>query len=482
VIYLNEHDAYAAEWSRNLMEAGEIATGVVDGRDIQEVKAADLAGYDQCHFFAGVSGWPLALRLAGWPDDRPVWTGSCPCQPYSAAGKQKGNADERNLWPDFFRLIRECRPDTIFGEQVASAIGHGWLDGIQRDLESEGYAVGHCVLGAHSVGSPHIRQRLYWMAYAGGSARQRDAGRFLEEKTRIGSTRIDDGDLFERLADGSDVVAVADHESKRPSGVAAERTEGIGEWSWAGGGCTTGWLVNAECSGLMGGSIGDRKPAHARREEESNDYGKPGQGCTVTGMPCWTRCECCDDFACNIHRMHAYDCECPDIDGWVERWGTDPYLCTVNEWLGITGITGLQGLARHGDDGHQPGWDGADAVGSVAQAGAWSDYRIIDCRDGKARRISSQRGDEPLAHGIPSKRSDPRLGYLLAELEKLGHSPKDARKILREARGNRTGRLKGYGNAIVPQVAAVFIRAVMEHCSIPDASTTAKETRILATV
>jgi hypothetical protein len=108
--YYNEIDPYAAQWLRNLVAAGHIAPGDVDERSIVDVQPDDLRGYTQCHFFAGIGGWSYALRLAGWPDDRPAWTGSCPCQPFSAAGKQRGSEDERHLWPAFFRLISECRP------------------------------------------------------------------------------------------------------------------------------------------------------------------------------------------------------------------------------------------------------------------------------------------------------------------------------------------------------------------------------------
>jgi len=162
--YYNEHDPKAAAWLRELIAATLIPAGHVDERSITEIKPHELSKYTQCHFFAGIGGWSLALELAGWPATRPAWTGSCPCQPYSSAGQGKGDKDHRNLWPTFFALIRECRPERVFGEQVASAIGHGWLDGISADLEQEGYACGAVVLGAHSVGAPHIRQRLYWMA------------------------------------------------------------------------------------------------------------------------------------------------------------------------------------------------------------------------------------------------------------------------------------------------------------------------------
>lgn len=162
--YYNEINPYAAQWLRNLIAAGFIADGDVDERDIKDVRADDLVGYTQCHFFAGIGGWSYALRLAGWPDDRPVWTGSCPCQPFSAAGRKKGMQDERHLWPVWFNIIRECRPVTVFGEQVEAAINHGWLDIVQDDLEREGYTVGAVGLPAACVGAPHIRQRLWFVA------------------------------------------------------------------------------------------------------------------------------------------------------------------------------------------------------------------------------------------------------------------------------------------------------------------------------
>jgi DNA (cytosine-5)-methyltransferase 1 len=162
--YYNEYDPFAAAWLRELIKDGLIPDGVVDERSIADVAPEDLKGFTQCHFFCGIGGWSRALHIAGWSPDRPVWTGSPPCQPFSSAGNQKGKDDLRHLWPVFFNLIRECKPPTIFGEQVASAIRFGWLDDLQTDLEAEGYAAAAVVLPSGGIGAPHKRERLFFVA------------------------------------------------------------------------------------------------------------------------------------------------------------------------------------------------------------------------------------------------------------------------------------------------------------------------------
>lgn len=161
-VYYNEFDRRKAAWLRNLIEEGEIAAGVVDERSITEVQPDDLAGFDQHHFFAGIGLWSLCLRRAGWPDDRPVWTGSCPCGPFSEAGKGLGFDDPRHLWPEWFRLIRECRPNVVFGEQSANAIE--WIDLVSGDLEGVGYAIGTPDIPAAGFSGAHKRQRFGFVA------------------------------------------------------------------------------------------------------------------------------------------------------------------------------------------------------------------------------------------------------------------------------------------------------------------------------
>lgn len=174
--YYNEFDHAAAHILRALIDDGVLAPGDVDTRSIKEVMPDDLDGYTQCHFFAGGGLWSVAARLAGWSDDRPLWTGSCPCQPFSAAGKGLGTDDPRHLWPDFYRLIRARRPAVVMGEQVAGAPGYGWFDGVRSDLEGEGYASRAVDFPACSVDAPHQRNRLYWIAVEHAASERRREG------------------------------------------------------------------------------------------------------------------------------------------------------------------------------------------------------------------------------------------------------------------------------------------------------------------
>jgi DNA (cytosine-5)-methyltransferase 1 len=362
----NDFDKHACAWLLELISAGHLPEGTVDERSIADIRADEIRDARQFHTFAGIGGWPLALRLAGWPESVPVWTGSCPCQPFSAAGKRKGQDDERDLWPDFFRLIRDCRPGVVFGEQVASSDVIGtqleadfiaaiqsvdfgkanrladriaerernadlaslpprWLDRICADLASAGYAIRAGVMGAHSVGAPHIRQRLYWVAYPNGSEWRPD---------------------FDANGVGQGRTAA---------------TPGIGR--------EAGGLADAH--GRHGGDRGIQRGGEHGQQPEDGGF--------VVGMG--------------------------DPDDQGPQGHGRPF--NLNDPAG-----------RDGEERHNPA------------SGFWSNYDIINCRDGKARRVES--GSFPLANGIPG----------------------------------RVGLLRGYGNAIVPQVAAKFITAFMQSVGI----------------
>ncbi|MCP5115064.1 MAG: DNA cytosine methyltransferase [bacterium] len=155
-----------------------------------------VADYTQVHWFCGIGGWPLALEMAGW-GDRPVWSGSCPCQPFSNAGSRKGEQDERHLWPAWYGLLKVCRPPVVFGEQVSSSLGRTWLDSVRADLEESEYAVAAVDLPACSVGAPHRRQRLWWVGHAEGERFDGSedpagpgGGRGAEDDGRMGNADI----------------------------------------------------------------------------------------------------------------------------------------------------------------------------------------------------------------------------------------------------------------------------------------------------
>jgi DNA (cytosine-5)-methyltransferase 1 len=177
--YYSEWDKGKAAWLRELIRRGAIAPGEVDERSIHDVKPGDLAGFAQCHFFAGIGVWSHALRQAGWPDSRECWTGSCPCPSFASNGKQRGFADPRHLWPEWARLVGEHRPPVVLGEQVEAAVGYGWWDLVAHDLERAGYAAGASVLTSAYFGGVDIRHRLYFVGvaeHAAGARLQPEAG------------------------------------------------------------------------------------------------------------------------------------------------------------------------------------------------------------------------------------------------------------------------------------------------------------------
>ncbi|HGO4786171.1 TPA: DNA cytosine methyltransferase [Klebsiella pneumoniae] len=259
--YYNEIDPFAAQWLRNLIAAGHIAPGEVDERSIEDVTPDDLRGFTQCHFFAGIGIWSHSLRLAGWPDDRPVWTGSCPCQPFSAAGKGDGFTDERHLWPHFFHLISERRPQHVFGEQVAARNANVWFDLVQADLEGMGYAFGLVPFTSASIGAPHIRERAYWVANAD-----------CVVSDRRGDVRAPGRDEYSNGGD-DDRLADSNHDRQQPGQGAGCRCQCAEQGIDIGRGGENGGLGNANVARLerLGGNDGA-----AGRERATGPAAAPG--------------------------------------------------------------------------------------------------------------------------------------------------------------------------------------------------------------
>lgn len=235
VIYYNDNNPHAAEWLRQLISARLIPFGIVDDRSIVEVEPADLVGFRQCHFFAGIGGWALALALAGWSDADEIWSGSCPCQPFSQAGRKKKYKDPRNLWPHFHRLIKARRPARVIGEQVAGKAGLLWLARIRADLEALAYEVGAADLCGACVGSPQVRPRLWWVADSGRklsrrrNSRREEGARPIEVWTpnqfgRSGSSRrLVDADSSRREKQSRKITMAAQQ-------LAAQRPGSLGCW------------------------------------------------------------------------------------------------------------------------------------------------------------------------------------------------------------------------------------------------------------
>jgi len=436
--YYNEIEPFAAQWLRKLIAANLIAPGDVDERSIRDVQPTDLRGYRQCHFFAGIGVWSHALRLAGWPDDREAWTGSCPCQPFSVAGSQLGTADERHLWPEFFRLIRECRPPVVIGEQVAGPAALAWFDLVSADLEGAGYAVGAADLCAASLGAPHIRQRLYWVGHAGRTRSWRDAGAVPgTEAQGGGERRRTRGVADEPIASGP-TLGMAN--SRRSPG----RTEQLDEPRQG----LRREPGQADCAGIgecgEAGAMADATPRGQRIDGGApRDAGHAPQ------------CEPACDVA---------NAECNGSGSW-RPGGADGPAEVESDRHGATGRMGDASQAgqpwpRENDGGcwnsdtpHRP-----DASGPRALGGFWENAHWLHCTDGKARPVEPQ--SEPLADGAAGS-----LGLVRA----TGYPPYEDQEVvffapLIAGGKSRAARLRGYGNALCEPVAQEFIEIVMECC------------------
>lgn len=458
--YYNEIDEYAAQWLRNLISAGHIAPGDVDTRSITEVHPDDIKNYTQCHFFAGIGVWSHALRRAGWADARPVWTGSCPCQPFSTAGKGAGFDDERHLWPAFGDLIRERRPATVFGEQVASKDADAWIGLVQADLESMGYAVGAVPFPAAGVGAPHIRDRLYWMAYSGST----------RGKTWLSApTRGHEGKPGE-LNDCRCEHACAE---QRPSISGLANTDGDGCKSRI----VTAATVGQGNTTVADGSANSASPLNGFWRDADWLLCRDGKWRPVSPKPQ----SLVDGSAESLGRVCARIIE--EIEEEINAWAVESkidgnqalrdLLCNLRTqakqcWEAgrIPELHEAPFLLAFLRQLTEQGWRVSERLPVSCEEIAWTHVRGM-WGDGKPTGTSCQRGLE----GQQSReRTDP-MSFLSSLLARHARAAWDnahaayaetAHPLAIGAR-NRVGRLRAYGNAICAEAAVEFIKVAMDY-------------------
>jgi DNA (cytosine-5)-methyltransferase 1 len=438
----NEIDPYASAWLENLIRQRSIASGAVDRRSVVDLKPADVRGRGQRHFFAGIGGWSLALRLAGVPDDADVWTGSCPCQGLSDAGKRLGARDPRHLWPAWFELIRECMPPVIFGEQVASRLGLDWLDLVRSDLEGRGYAFGASDLCAASVGAPHIRQRLFFVAFAGGERREGERLRVQPGQSRSSGPEIGGAaKLTIQLEHSSssrswrdcgglpDAQASREGEGREPRRVADEPVIASEPRCGCEGGdyCTDpGCDWTDEHRERLGN-------AEEQRRNEGWRSGSHGRTTVEPGRPGTRSPERIDDRDVPFDEPHP-------------NFLLDD--SAMADAAGRSGSVRVRREQRNQDDERRPSTrTRGERDASQGALDPWQPCDWLPCTDGVSRPVEP--GAFPLAHGVSGR------VVVRRAVEQAGA------EVEEEHWYNRTGALAGFGNAIVPQVAAEFIKAAI---------------------
>ena len=190
-----------------------------------------------------------------------IITGGFPCQPFSQAGKRKGKADDRFLWPEMLRVIEEVQPRWVLGENVAGIVNME-LDNVLSDLESKGYETQAFIIPACAVDAKHRRDRVWIVGYSKSSnARQlkkQNSGHKGEvlSKNRIG--------LWHELSRPSQILANSTNSTNRTERGQAEKTNGIP--------CECG---QTGCAGVSGGT---NSRTEVLADTRSNATGATGRG------------------------------------------------------------------------------------------------------------------------------------------------------------------------------------------------------------
>lgn len=425
--YYNEFDPFAAAWLRELIKAGAITDGDVDERNIEDVCPDDLRGYTRWHLFAGLGAWDYALNQAKW-GDRKVLTCSAPCQPFSSAGKGEGTSDERHLWPTAFHIISQLKAPIIFGEQVSSAINHGWWDLVEDDLAGIGYEVGQKDFPACSVGAFHKRQRLYFVGERKDELADPEHTIWRpESETNFNSYRRDG---FRRSGDPRDMVKPSGERCRETQDSGGRSEERIGDSGESGSlehSPSDGWESWGTESGGRGVVCGCESsfPAHEGFVGHADDtgpqglvLGRNGAGERIVGAPGVVDASPLDDSQ-SARRGIQYPKNIGSSDAQVNT----------------------------SSDASNSGIDGSGFFVD------WNSPIWLWCRDGKYRAVerATERELESLAPGFAAD-----MGFMCDESGNGFISP------LIEKGKNRVGRLRGYGNALCAKAAQVFIESYLE--------------------
>ena len=422
--YYNEFEPFAAEWLRLLIKDGHIAAGDVDERSIKEVQPDDLKGYDQCHFFAGIGVWSHSIRSAGFADNTKVWTGSCPCQPFSAAGQRKGIDDERHLWPELHRLIKECRPPVVLGEQVAGKGGTSWFDIVQLELAAEDYASGLVVFPACSVGSPHQRQRLYWCARDILADATDDRPEFWQTD---GDQKRESCESEQVVRQGDEPTASRCSEIDRSEGVVnsfVRRREGA-KWTSEEG--TSPRLDDGRQERLVAdtSSATSERDSRAVLRAEKGISGEGEQDGSISERYQYgsSTSSMADTHRKRLKPKSALNNGIAEVE---QRKEGVPHSARCSEANGVGNTNEDDGTTLKGLDGGNKSADASrGGRDSHPTNGFWANPDWLYCQDGYWRPVEPK--SFPLAYGIT----------------------------------NRVGRLRGYGNAIVAPQATAFVEAAL---------------------
>ncbi len=219
-----------------------------------------------------------------------IITGGYPCQPFSVAGRKKGEQDPRHVWPEMFRLIKELRPTWVIGENVGGHIKLG-LDTVLENLESEGYSARTFSISASSVGANHKRERVWIVGYSTNNRRNESTS---DSQTRRAFGQSEEGGM-RQLERASDV-----ENSRRSIGreQSPGNSEGIGRWSFE----TSEWSTDtnqiprsSEGAEIMADSDEmQRQLLRGQQSEQrqetfegtSNGSGTPCEDCNATNSDC----------------------------------------------------------------------------------------------------------------------------------------------------------------------------------------------------